>query len=80
MYNVASGRPTTNKEIVDAIRKVIPAFNVELPAGHMPGQPETIWTMDITRLLVRIPGFRPQFEIRSGIADYIAWLRAGNKQ
>jgi len=79
LYNVSSGRPTTNQEIVDAIRRVIPNFQVELPAGHMPGLPETSWYFDITRLR-EDTGFEPEFTIETGIAAYINWLRYGNAE
>ncbi len=77
LYNVSSGRPTTNQEIVHAIKRVIPDFQVELPTGHMPGLPETLWYFDITRVH-EDTGFEPKFTIEAGIADYIGWLRAGN--
>lgn len=81
LYNVASGRSTTNQEIVDAIKKVIPGFNVDLPVRRMSGGPEAAlnWTFDITRLH-EDTGYVPQFDIETGIADYIAWLRAGNQR
>ncbi len=77
LYNVSSGRPTTNQEIVNVIKKVIPGFDVELPFGHQPGLPEALWYFDIARLR-KETGFEPQFDIEAGIADYIAWLRLGN--
>jgi UDP-glucose 4-epimerase len=77
LYNVSSGRSTTNQEIVNAIKKVIPDFDVELPPGHQPGLPEALWYFDITRLH-KETGFEPRFDIEAGIADYIAWLRLGN--
>ncbi len=73
-YNVASGRPTTNQEVVAAIKKVIPEANIELPRSPNPG---TVPYQDITRLH-QDTGFSPGFTTESGIADYIAWLRAGN--
>lgn len=79
LYNVSSGRPTTNQEIVNAIRSIIPDFQLELPEGHMPGLPETLWYFDITRLR-EDTGFDPQFNIEAGIADYINWLRSGNAE
>ncbi|HLO30259.1 MAG TPA: NAD(P)-dependent oxidoreductase [Anaerolineales bacterium] len=79
VYNIASGHPTSNQEMVDAIRKVMPEFEVELPAGHMPGAPDPIWYMDIARLHADT-GFQPQFDIAAGVADYIAWLQAGNER
>ncbi len=77
VYNISSGRSTTNLEVVRAIKKVIPDFEVELPPGHMPGLPETLWYFDITRLHQET-GFEPQFDIEAGIVDYISWLRLGN--
>lgn len=79
LYNVSSGRPTTNQDIVNAIQKIIPDFQVELPRGHMPGLPETLWYFDITRLR-EDTGFEPQYSIEAGIGDYINWLNAGNSE
>ncbi len=77
VYNVSSGCPTTNQQVVDAIQRVIPSFDVQLPAGHMPGNPAPSWYFDISRLQ-QDTGYEPQFNIESGIADYISWLHAGN--
>jgi UDP-glucose 4-epimerase len=79
LYNVSSGRPTTNQDVVNAIQKVLPNFEVELPAGHMPGLPETLWYFDITRVR-EDTGFEPAFSLDAGIADYIRWLQAGNAE
>jgi UDP-glucose 4-epimerase len=79
LYNVSSGRPTTNQDVVNAIKRVIPDFEVQLPAGHMPGLPETLWYFDITRVR-EDTGFEPAFSLETGIADYISWLRAGNTE
>lgn len=77
VYNVSSGRPTSNREIVAAIRQIIPGFEVELPAGHMPGISPEPWYFDISRLRADT-GYRPEFDIEAGVRDYIGWLRAGN--
>jgi UDP-glucose 4-epimerase len=58
---------------------VFPDFQVELPAGHMPGLPETLWYFDITRVRADT-GFEPQFDVEAGVVDYINWLRAGNAE
>ncbi len=79
VYNISSGRPTQNGSVIEAIRKVTPGFEVELPAGHMPGAPQDLWYFDITRLR-EDTGFEPQFDIEAGVVDYIAWLRAGNER
>ncbi len=75
-YNVATGRPTTNQQVVDAIKNVIPQADIELSAAPNPGP---VPYQDITRLR-QDTGFEPQFTTESGIADYIAWLRAGNER
>jgi nucleoside-diphosphate-sugar epimerase len=35
-YNVATGRATTNKELVATIKKLVPDAQIELPEGHDP--------------------------------------------
>lgn len=75
-YNVASGRPTTNQQVIDAIKRVIPEADLHLPST---GKSNPVPYQDITRLHDDT-GFEPRFSIESGIADYIAWLRAGNEQ
>lgn len=72
-YNVASGRATTNAEVIAAIKKVIPDARVELPTGGT-GQRNYL---DITRL-EQDTGYRPAYDTERATADYIAWLRAGN--
>jgi UDP-glucose 4-epimerase len=77
-YNIGSGRPTTNQRIVEAIRTLIPSFNVELPSRPLADGPAPVWYFDITALR-EDTGFEPQFDVEAGIADYITWLRAGNE-
>ncbi len=73
-YNVASGRVTTNAEVVAAIEKVVPDARIELPAGGT-GQSH----LDITRVQ-QDTGYRPAYDTERAAADYIAWLRAGNER
>jgi UDP-glucose 4-epimerase len=79
LYNVSSGRATTNQDVVNAVKRAFPDFEVELPGGHMPGLPETLWYFDITRVR-EDTGFEPAFSLEAGIADYISWLQAGNAE
>jgi len=72
-YNVASGRATTNAEVIAAIKNVVPDARIELPAGGT-GQRSYL---DITRLR-QDTGYRPAYDTERAAADYIAWLRAGN--
>ena len=72
-YNVASGRLTTNADVIDAIRSLQPGLNLELPQGATrPGNP-----LDITRLHDDT-GYQPEYDTARAAADYIAWLRACN--
>jgi UDP-glucose 4-epimerase len=74
-YNVASGRLTTNADVIDAIRRLEPGLNLELPQGATrPGNP-----LDITRLHDDT-GYEPEYDTARAAADYIAWLRAGNSR
>ncbi|MDQ0378700.1 NAD-dependent epimerase/dehydratase family protein [Amycolatopsis thermophila] len=74
-YNVASGRATTNAEVVAAIKTVVPGARVELPTGGTSGGT----CLDITRLR-QDTGYQPAFDTERAVADYIAWLRAGNER
>jgi hypothetical protein len=79
VYNIGSGHSTTNQQIVEAIQHVVPSFAVELPSRPLADGPAPEWYFDITTLREDI-GFAPQFDLEAGIADYIAWLRAGNER
>lgn len=74
-YNVASGRATSNADVLAAIRSAEPGFRFELPsAGDRPQS----W-LDITRLRDDT-GFEPRYDTAAAAADYIAWLRAGHER
>jgi UDP-glucose 4-epimerase len=75
VYNVASGRPTTNGEIADAIRRVVPDARIALAPGTGHG---STW-LDVTRLR-EDTGFTPARDTDSAVADYVAWLRAGHER
>jgi UDP-glucose 4-epimerase len=69
-YNVASGRATTNAEIIAAIRQVVPDARVDLPTG---GTSEPLY-LDITRLQ-QDTGYHPEYDTERAVADYLTWLR-----
>lgn len=73
-YNVASGRATTNAEIIAAIGRSVPGARVDLPTGGDPRQNY----LDITRLQ-EDTGFKPEYDTERAVADYVDWLRAGNE-
>jgi len=74
-YNVASGRATTNAEVIAAINKVIPDAQIQLPTGGT-GQQNYL---DITRIQ-QDTGYQPAYDTERAAADYIAWLRDGNER
>jgi UDP-glucose 4-epimerase len=70
IYNLGNGRVTRNSELVDAIRRVVPAFQVDLPPG---GAVDDRY-MDLTRVSSEV-GYKPRIGVEQGLADYIAWLK-----
>ncbi|MFI7702574.1 NAD-dependent epimerase/dehydratase family protein [Nonomuraea sp. NPDC049480] len=76
-YNVGSGRLTTHGEVGAAIKKLVPDARVDLPEGRDPGRLD-VW-LDITRLR-EDTGFEPAYDTDRAVADYLAWLRAGNER
>ncbi len=75
VYNIGSGKFVPNKELVDAVKSVVPSFKVELPQGHFPFPPMPLME---TKRLQEDTGFVPKFDTQSAVRDYVGWLRAGN--
>jgi len=73
-YNVASGRATSNAELVTAIRKVVPDARLELPTGGTGRRNH----LDITRIR-QDTGYLPAYDTDRAAADYLAWLRTNER-
>ena len=74
VYNIGSGRATSNKDIFDAVRKAVPGATCSaLKPGTSPTAPMNPAT-DLSRIDGEI-GYKPEFTLESGIAAYIEWLR-----
>lgn len=73
-YNVASGRATTNAEVIAAIKNIVPDAQIELPTG---GSAQQTY-LDITRLQ-QDTGYQPAYGTETAVTDYIAWLQARYK-
>ncbi|MFC8234921.1 NAD-dependent epimerase/dehydratase family protein [Streptomyces sp. NPDC057284] len=73
-YNVGSGRATTNVQLIEEIRKVVPDAQVDLPTG---GDASHL-VLDISRLQ-EDTGYQAEYDTERAVGDYIAWLRAGNR-
>jgi UDP-glucose 4-epimerase len=77
LYNLGTGRPTTNSEVAAAITAVIPGARIDLLPGRDPDGPGEAQYLDTTRIGEDI-GFEPAYDVRAGVADYVDWLRSGH--
>ena len=75
VYNIASGKVTPNRELVDAVKRVVPDFRADLPPGRFPFPP---LPLPDTNRLQADTGFSPKFDTQSAIQHYADWLKAGN--
>jgi UDP-glucose 4-epimerase len=76
-YNVSAGRTTSNREVITALKALVPAAEIDLPAGRNPHGPADDTYLEITRL-TKDTGFQPAYNTARAVADYLGWLRAGN--
>ena len=76
VYNIGGGRSVTGADFAAAIKKAAPGIAVTLKEGSGPDNRGDNPAMDLGRIASL--GYRPAFEVDSGMADYVAWLRAGN--
>lgn len=79
VYNIASGRATTNQEVIGAIEKVVPGAQIDLPEGRDPNGSGRDRCLDISRLR-EDTGYQPDYDIERAVADYVGWLRAGHQR
>ncbi len=77
VYNIASGKVTPNRQLVTAVRNVVPGFDVQLAPGRTPFPPLPL--IDTKRLQADT-GFTPKWDIPSAVRDYVDWLKAGNSK
>jgi UDP-glucose 4-epimerase len=74
VYNIGSGRASSNKDVVEALLKAVPdAKCAVLKPGRTPGtslDPAT----DLSRIKTDV-GYEPEHTLETGIAAYLDWLR-----
>src|SRR5438876_5800373 len=75
VYNIASSKVTPNRELVNAVKRVVPDFKADLPPGRFPFPP---LPLPDTKRLQADTGFSPKFDTQSAIRHYADWLKAGN--
>ncbi len=71
IYNVSNGRPSTNRELTDALQAITPGLKLDLLPGRQDGPGDNTY-LDITRL-TDDTGFTPAFDVGAAVADYVAW-------
>jgi UDP-glucose 4-epimerase len=76
VYNIGGGRSVSGADFAAAIEQAVPGTEVTLQDGSGPDNRGTNPVMDLSRAAAL--GYRPAFGIDDGMADYVAWLRAGN--
>lgn len=77
VYNIGAGRETANREFVDAIEASF-GTRAQLNAGRGPNARDSAF-MDLTRIREDV-GYSPEWPVQRAMADYIAWLKAGNPE
>ncbi|MEU0546414.1 NAD(P)-dependent oxidoreductase [Micromonospora sp. NPDC005979] len=71
VYNVSSGQPFTNGQLVDAVRASVPRARLDVVDGRRTGPGRDPY-LDISRLSADT-GFKPAFDVTTAVADYVAW-------
>ncbi len=75
VYNIGTGKTTSNHEFLDSIKRLYPDLQVSLPPGKFPFPP--IAMMSVKRLQ-QDTGFTPEYNTQTAIQHYVDWLKAGN--
>src|SRR5581483_6293926 len=70
VYNVGSGVATRHSELADAVKAVIPSASFTLAAGKPAVMRASEAALDLTAL-TRDTGFRPKYDVRAAMADYV---------
>ncbi len=73
MYNITQAEPTSLNGLMDAFRQAEPSVEFTGPGADGTGSVSDQGYMDVSRL--RSLGFRPKYNIVTGVAEYIRWRR-----
>ncbi len=72
-YNIGGGRASSNREVAEAVRAAVPGSAPKLADGRRAGADGDDAYLDL-ELMTRETGYRPRYDLRSGIAEYASWL------
>ena len=74
IYNIGNDRPMIYGEFVEAVKTVVPDAQISLQPGRSPRYRPNAY-LDMTRIKEEV-GYRPQYDIKRGVAEYINWLKS----
>ena len=77
VYNISTGQPIGLQEMVTAMRQASPSAKFVEPIPHQDASIEYRQILDVSRMIKDL-GFTPQYDIVSGLIDYIKWRRDFN--
>ncbi|MDN5347614.1 MAG: hypothetical protein PWP65_1178 [Clostridia bacterium] len=79
VYNIATGKSYSLREVVDMVKSFIPSARITIGPGMLEFAPGFYFpqkgAMDISRAASDL-GYQPKFDLRSGLSKYIEHLRA----
>ncbi len=78
IYNVGTGKAASNAQLREAVLKAVPGVRIVLQAGKSAGYRSNAY-LDLGRISADT-GYKPEFTMETGVADYVAWLKVGNSQ
>jgi UDP-glucose 4-epimerase len=73
IYNVGSGRATSNRELGAAAGQANPPGSIVFPAGGGSAGRSRNEYLDLSRITADT-GYRPKWDVAKAIPDYVAWL------
>ncbi|HET7501572.1 MAG TPA: NAD(P)-dependent oxidoreductase [Kofleriaceae bacterium] len=73
-YNVGAGVSTRNRDVIAALRRIVPGARLDEPAGT---PAPAILAFDLGRIRADT-GYEPRYTLDTGLGEYVDWLRAGN--
>ena len=77
IYNIGGGASTTYADVVASIRRCIPSFVAQLLPGSSSFEQPANAFLDLRWLREDI-GYKPDYSLDEGIAEYVDWLQAGH--
>ncbi len=73
-YNIGGGAAHTNANVAAAVRAAVPGAEPRLTPGHRANGSDPNDFLDLERM-TRETGYKPRYDLATGIAEYAAWLR-----